>query len=223
MGLNPRGAQPHMGPEVPSANPREFGVPKHLWRLWLHQIGPGKSLSSASLPPAGHSETISPLERRLSPQAGCAAGWGCTGCPQGIPEPGLHPGRWLGWPALTSALGRHPPWPHCSVPAWPGPSALCWPPSLGASQVLERSWERSPRPRCGSAQTLGDPRAGPCQGLISWLIHCCFKSALIRPATAGSQLESAFWAKSPGPGFGLPTMGITLPAAASTPGGAMAP
>lgn len=78
---------------------------------------------------------------------------------QGTPG---HPGPWLA-PGQAAELavrhvgpGQASPAAGRSVPAWPGPSALRQPPRPGASQVLERSWERIPWLRCGSAHALGD-------------------------------------------------------------------
>lgn len=78
---------------------------------------------------------------------------------QGTPG---HPGAWLA-PGRAAGLairhvgpGQASPAAGRSVPAWPGPNALRRPPRPGASQVLERSWERIPWLRCGSAHALGD-------------------------------------------------------------------
>lgn len=188
------GAEPQRGTVMggqrcPVPNPCGFWVPKHLWGLWMPRTGRGRSLSSASLRcPAGHPEAAAPSGRgRGSP--GCAScRVGTHRVPAGIPGPGSRPGGQLGSPSVTSALGRHPPRPRRPVPAWPGPNALRRPPRPGTSQVLERSWERIPWPRCGSAHAPGDPRASPCQGLISWLTRRCFRSALILPSPASGQL-----------------------------------
>lgn len=208
---------------MPSANPHEFGVPKHLWRLWLHQIGPGKSLSSASLPPAGHPETVSPSGSRHSPPGGECCWVEMHRVPAGHPRAWLAPGQVAGLASRHVGLGQA------------SPSAALLRASLARTQrpALATKVRRFPSPgeelgKDPTAQVQQHSRAGgpaswPCQGLISWLIRCCFKSALIHPAPAGSQLESAFWAKSPGPGFRLPAAGIALPAAASAPGGAVAP
>lgn len=112
-----------VGQECPVPNPRGFSVPKFFW---MHEIGAGKSLSSASLPAlaARHPE-ISP-SRRVCRPLGCAScREGMHRVPPGIPGPGSHPGGRLGSPSVTSALGRHPPRPGalCQLGRDPTPCA----------------------------------------------------------------------------------------------------
>lgn len=84
-----------------------------------------------------------------------AAGRGCTGYPRAS-RAWLAPGRAAELAVRHVGPGQASPAAGRSVPAWPGPSALRRPPRPGASQVLERSWERIPWLRCGSAHALGD-------------------------------------------------------------------
>lgn len=188
-----RGTALRGGAEVPSTKPWwVLGIKAPLEALDApNRQKQEPELSLPPLPcPAGNPETMSPSGRGRSPPGMYQLPGGDA---QGPPRAsrGLartRAGGRLGSPSVTSALGRHPPQPRRAVPAWPGPNALRRPPRPGSSQVLERSWERIPWPRCGSAHAPGDPRASPCQGLISRLTRCCFKSALILPSPAGSQL-----------------------------------
>lgn len=138
-----------------------FWVLKHRWKLWMQQIGISKSSASFS-GPLGTQRWCHPWEgdrtlHRVS--QGLAV---CHAGPrQGIP---------------TAAL-------HCASLA----QTQCWPPRLGASQVLERSWERIPWPGCSSAPAPGDPCASPCQGLISQLTcHCLESTSILLPWPAAS-------------------------------------
>lgn len=141
---------PGVGHECPVPNPHGFLVPRCFW---VHQIGASKSLSSASLP------TLQPDTLRSSLRGGYADLWDVPAAGRGTPG---HPRAWLTLGRAAELAIRHvgpgqaSPAAGRSVPAWPGPNTQRRPPRPGASQVLERSWERIPWLRCGSAHALGD-------------------------------------------------------------------
>lgn len=134
-------------------NPHRFSVPGCFW---VHQIGADQSLSSASLPAleARHPES-SPSRGGADPWDVSAAGRVCTGYPRAS-QAWLAPGQAAELAIRHVGPGQASPAAGRSVPVWLAPNALCRPPRPGASQVLERSWERIPWPRCGSAHALGD-------------------------------------------------------------------
>lgn len=163
VGLSPRGAQPLSGGRGAQCQTRVgFG-----YRNTFGGFGCTKSAQAQppSLPgPVGRPATVSPSGRGRRPP-GCASlqggdAQGSLRASRGLA--GTRAGGRLGSPSVTSAPGRHPPQPRRAVPAWPAPKALRRPPRPGASQVLERSWERIPWPRCGSALTRrGTRRPAP--------------------------------------------------------------
>lgn len=167
-------------------NSGEFGVPKNHWKLWMHQIGTGKN--STSLP-----GPLSVTMRWCHPQE--VDGDPCAGYPRACLS-------------IVLAPGRHP---H-------GCTALC---QLGPDPVLAAKAQRFPSP----GEELGkDPMAqvrqcscarGPTgQPLprIDFPVNSPLLGKRIHSTSlASSQLGAAFWVKSSGLGFGLPTMSTALP------------